>query len=169
MRCPLQENNPEMLLSYCSRKLDWESGKLVEKHIEVCPECRSMAEGQRAVWEALDAWEAMPVSRDFDRRLYRRIDEEDAARGSWLNWLIRPVEALRMRPAVGVAAVCATLFAVFLVRGPDTTAGGFDPGAAAGIEAQDIEQAERALEDIEMLRQLGPVAQATNPDAHHEL
>ena len=151
MTCPLQEENAELLLAYCSRKLDWELTQLLDRHIEHCPACHAMAESQRVVWEALDAWEVMPVSRDFNRRLYRRIEDESSSR----SWARLVPAGFRFRPAVGLAAACAMVFVAFLVRGPEYHD---DNSSPASVEVQDIEQAERALEDLEMLKQLGPLA-----------
>ena len=55
---------------------------ILERHIAICPACREFAAGQRAVWQALDTWEAAPVSPDFDRRLYRRIEARGFLVGS---------------------------------------------------------------------------------------
>ncbi|MCP5109430.1 MAG: hypothetical protein GY953_01200, partial [bacterium] len=51
-----------------------------------------------------------------------------------------------MRPALPLAAACLILVAALLIRMPP------DPGASAVAgETVDIEQVERALEDMEML------------------
>ena len=74
MNCPIENReSAEILLAYCARKLDAGSSAILEEHIKICPACREFAEGQQSVWKALDAWEAAPVSPDFDRRLYARI------------------------------------------------------------------------------------------------
>ena len=75
MNCPLEtRDNAQLLLDYCTRKLEPESVAILERHIALCGACREFANSQRAVWDALDAWEAAPVSPDFDSRLYRRIE-----------------------------------------------------------------------------------------------
>ena len=90
MNCPIEtKDNAELLLAYCARKLDPETQTILERHVAVCPACREFQAGQQAVWQALDAWEAMPVSTDFDRRLYRRI-EADQAHASWWSRLLEP-------------------------------------------------------------------------------
>ena len=77
MKCPIEtRENAEVLLAYCSRSLDAERTAILDDHIRICPGCREFVEGQRALWKALDAWEATPVSADFDRRLYQRIQKE---------------------------------------------------------------------------------------------
>ena len=44
---------------------------------------------QAAVWEALDVWEPAPVSVDFNRKLWRRIDAAaaDPGTGIWRDGL----------------------------------------------------------------------------------
>ena len=73
MNCPLEtRENAQLLLDYGTRKLEPETVAALERHIAICGACREFVSGQRAVWQALDAWEAAPVSADFDSRLYRR-------------------------------------------------------------------------------------------------
>jgi len=76
MNCPMESHNPEMLVAYAAGELDAATAEAFERHMAECAGCRSVAGEQTALWKALDAWEAPPVSLDFDRRLYRRIDEE---------------------------------------------------------------------------------------------
>jgi anti-sigma factor RsiW len=149
MLCPIQEKgNAEVLLAYCARALDPGTQAVLERHIEACPECRRFAAEQRMVWEALDSWKAEPVSADFDRRLYARIEEESSSR--WWQRIVPAGMHLSWRPALSVAAACVTLVAVFLLRAPDMP--GVRPQPAK-VETVDVEQAERTLEDMEMLRQ----------------
>ena len=82
MRCPIEsQENAELLLSYSARRLNPESTAILEAHMELCPACREFRDSQKALWEALDQWEARPVSPDFDRRLYRKIEEQDQLEG----------------------------------------------------------------------------------------
>ena len=97
MNCPLETpENAQVLLDYCSRQLAPASVEILERHIAVCGACREFADNQRAVWQAMDAWEAAPVSSDFDARLYRRIE----AQASWWELLVRPLRQVTMRRAV---------------------------------------------------------------------
>jgi hypothetical protein len=147
VQCPIQaRENAELLLAYCTRKLDPDTTALLERHVAACPDCQAFAETQRLVWSALDAWEAMPVSVDFDRRLYRRIQEREQsawwrrplAGGVWFSW----------RPALSLAAASVALVAVLLLQNPPA------PPPQDRAEAVDIEQVERSLEDVEMLGEL---------------
>ena len=156
MRCPVEcRENAEWLLDYCSRRLDAAKAAVLEKHMEVCPACRAFRDGQQTVWRALDAWEAMPVSGDFDRRLYRRIDTE-SQRSLW-DRLMQPLRPMFVRPAFPLAAACLVVVAGFLIeQNPALLA---PPAQPSQIQAESIEaeQVERALEDIDMLRQLNVV------------
>ena len=149
------DENAELLLAYCARKLEPDSVAILERHMAICPECAGLRDRQQAVWTALDTWQAEPVSADFDRRLHARIDAADAA--PWLQraWdrvadVFRP---MIWRPAYPLAALCALIVAAFVLdRRP-----GVDPQPAQPSEirvsATEAEQVERTLEDMEMLRQ----------------
>lgn len=154
MRCPIHSgDNAELLLAYCARRLDPETEKILARHMAQCPECRAFEEQQRAVWEALDAWEALPVSEDFDERLYRRI-EAAGRRRAWLGGL--PTWLPRRLP---LAAASVVLAAVLLLRSPQPPAA----PEADRVELLDVERAEMALEDIEMLRTLDLMARVERP------
>ena len=154
MRCPIQSrDNAEILLAYVDRKLEPDSMAAMDRHIEECCACQQALDGQRAVWSALDAWEAAEISRDFDRRLWQRIDWEQGQ--SWWKKMFQPVLPFALRPAMPIAAACVMLVATALFRTP-----GVDPLLPQRTEVLDIEQVERTLEDIEMLRELGLAAPA---------
>jgi anti-sigma factor RsiW len=149
MLCPIQEGgNAEVLLAYCARSLDPGALAVLERHIEVCPACRKFAGAQRLVWEALDAWKPGPVSDDFDDRLYARARQQETER--WWRQLHQPRSWFSWRPALSMAAACITVFAVFLFRSPDASN---VPAQGSRPETVDVEQVERTLEDMEMLRQ----------------
>src|SRR4051794_31879333 len=101
MTCPTETpESAELLLAYISRKLDARSRATLDEHIDTCPACREIAGGQKFVWQALDDWEAPPASADFDRRLYRRIEEER----SWWDRLAGPWRPMLFRRALPIAA-----------------------------------------------------------------
>lgn len=163
MECPLlAQENAELLLAYCARKLDSESQIILERHMEHCDACREFGEAQKLVWRALDAWEASPVSMDFDRRLYRRIEGEQQ-RG-WLGRLFSPVTPASLppifRPALPLAAACVTLVAMFLIHAP--TQG--DLSQQVRTEKVDVEKVESALEDLDMLQQFSVVSTAAEEE-----
>ena len=158
MNCPLENNHSEILLDYCSRRLSLEAILLVEAHIENCPECKATTASQKAVWDALDQWEAEPVSADFDRRLYARIEQR--GNGLWAR-LAGFASGIHFRPAVTFGAACATVLFALLLRGPmiDISEQSDPPNR---VEVSDIEQAERVLEDLDMLDKLGVIAMSAD-------
>jgi hypothetical protein len=157
MNCPLENTDTAgILLDYCARKLDPERTLLLERHAELCLACRKFTENQRAVWSALDSWEAPPVSTDFDRRLYARI----AASNGWrdrLAAILRPVMAYRGVPAM--AALCLIVTAgILLDRSPKPVPQPANP-EITNVELRP-EQVEKALDAIDVLsefnRKVGP-------------
>ncbi len=149
MYCPMQAGEgAEMILAYCARRLEPERAALLERHLEDCESCRALVEGQKAVWEALNVWEAMPVAPDFDRRLYRRVEAE--AELGWWRRLFRPVAPVSLKPVLPLAAASVAVLAVWLSRPPAVVG----PGPQPQFEPVDIEQVETALEDLDMLHQL---------------
>jgi hypothetical protein len=150
MNCPLEaQENAEQLLDYCARKLDPESTAILERHIAICPACREFAGNQRAVWEAMDAWEAQPVAPDFNRKLYARIERQT----SWWDMLARPFRPLTQRWGVSAAAAaCLILVAGAIVdRRPTAPVPANDTPQVEQVQA---EQVEHALDAMDMLAEL---------------
>ncbi|MGA2271855.1 MAG: zf-HC2 domain-containing protein [Bryobacteraceae bacterium] len=148
MKCPIEtRENAELLLAYCTRELDAESTAILERHMEICPACREFSSGQRAIWEALDAWEAAPVTLDFDRRLYRRIDREV----SWWQLLMRPLRPALVRQGLSIAAAaCLVVMAGVLLQHPASAPPAAQPRSAQ-VEAFEPDQVEPALDAMHML------------------
>ena len=150
MKCLIgTQESVELLLAYCARKLDAENTALLERHIGVCPACQEYANGQRALWEALDTWEAAPVSTDFDRRLYQRIEKEV----SWWSLLIRPFRPILVRQGLPVAAAAfVVVMAGALLQQPVHLQQPVKPQPeSAQLEPVQPEQVEHALEAMQML------------------
>jgi anti-sigma factor RsiW len=146
MHCPDQNENREWLVAYAAGRLDPESARRLEAHLAECQICRAAAADQAAVWQALDLWEAPPVSPDFDRRLYRRVRE--GGRLGWWERLAQPFH-LPLRQAVPLAAAaCLLLVASLIVERPARLLP--PPPRRAPVR---VEQVERTLDDLEMLRQ----------------
>jgi hypothetical protein len=150
------QENAEVLLAWLEKRLPAETALALERHASVCGDCRRMMEGQRAVWKALEDWDTEPVAADFDRKLYRAIEQEEAR--SWLKRLldpvIRPVATFAMRPAVPLAATTLALGALLLFQAPAGLEMSGDPGRRVAMESPDAEQVESTLDDLEMLRML---------------
>jgi hypothetical protein len=146
--CPLENGNTaELVLAYGARTLDADQDAAFERHMLSCADCRELAAAQRAVWSALDDWKPEPISSNFDAKLYQRILTEEQR--PWWQRLFRANWSFR--PAMPVAAACGILIAVFLLRSPEPTPA--PPSSSAPTIR--IEQVERALDDIDMLKQLG--------------
>jgi anti-sigma factor RsiW len=158
MRCPIEtQESAELLLAYSHRKLDAETAAILEQHINGCPACREIADGQRAVWEAMDRWEAPPVSADFDRRLYRRIEEEV----SFWDRMLRPFRPFLVRQGLPVAAAATLLIvAGLLVERPANVPPRVPVSAQVDVVAP--EQADHALQEMEMMREFNRLI---HPDA----
>jgi anti-sigma-K factor RskA len=135
----------ERLAGYAAGTLPAAARYAFERHLEECPMCRELAGTQQAVWAALDHWTPPAVSAEFDRKLFERLAAEQ--HGS--RWRRLFDFEWSWRPAVPVGAACAVLAAAFLLRAPA-------PHSTAAIPpSTEIEQVERALDDIDMLKQLG--------------
>jgi len=143
-RCPLQnEEHASLLLDYCSRRLDEDRRRALERHMGVCPECARFRDSQTALWNALDEWESSSVGRKFDKDLAERMGKAEKdplwmRAGAWVadvNW------------APAVPALAAAALWIFLLQ----------PAAApvsSVPETFEPEQVERVLEDLDMLRQI---------------
>ena len=166
MRCPFEDReDPDVLLAHTSHKLDAERAAVLEEHLASCPACREYAAAQLAVWEALDAWDAPPASTDFDRRLYRRIEQEV----SWWDLAVRPFRSLfagrgSLR-ALPVAAAAALLIAAGLwIEHPGSTPSVRVPQSAA-VEALPPDQAARALQDMQAIQEFSHLVRPDSADS----
>jgi hypothetical protein len=111
------------------------------------------------VWQALDTWEAAPVSSDFDRRLYRRIE----ARVSWWDLLLRPFTTVTLRRGLSAAAMtCLLLVAGILLERPAVSPA-TAPSDVAQVDSVQPEQVERALDAMEMLNEFSRHVRAESP------
>jgi anti-sigma factor RsiW len=148
MECPRQNGTSvELVMAYTAGTLEPERQIAMDRHMSECAGCRDMVAEQRAVWEALDAWKPAPISVDFNARLYQRISEEAAV--AWWQRLFRVNWSSIFRPAVPVAAACAVLAIAFLVKSTAVT-----PSSPIATHKVSIEQVERALDDMDMLKQI---------------
>lgn len=162
MSCLVRSREKESLLAYTSGKMPPQEAKAFEAHLSECSACREAVSQQKAVLSALDGWAAPPVSADFDRRLYERIQNEVG----WWERLVRPFRALVGTRGVPVAATAALLViagAGFLLKQP----GDLTPEVpeTAQVEAVAPDQAESALTDMEMIREFSSImrAEAASP------
>jgi hypothetical protein len=145
----------DLLVAYSAGRLAPRVEYAVRAHLAECADCRMVASAQAEVWSVLDSWEPLPVSADFNRKVYARIAQEDQS-----QWWIRASRAVSrfdwsLRPAMPVAAACAALLVAFLLNSPFVHDG--QPKSAVVESRVDIEKLERALDDIDMLKQVGVV------------
>ncbi len=166
MTCSL-DNREERLIDYVSGSLDARDAALFEKHLEACAECREFVAGQKAVWNALDVFEAAPVSADFDRRLYVAM-----AQTSWWDRIVASVTTpFRMpwwvRHGLPIAAAAAALTAGFFVwERPDAKpAPPQRSQLTAEADSLQPDQVQRALDDMEMLRQFNSLVASGAPQS----
>ncbi len=151
MNCPTKRNeDAEILLDYCAQTLSPLQTAEFELHLKQCADCSRLVEAQKDVWGLLEAWTPVPVSINFDARLYARIAKEQAA-PAWQLWLRRifhpPVPYPLWKSVVPLAAACAVLAAGLAVRMPDAT----DAHPQLRADKVDIEKVEQTLEDFDIL------------------
>ncbi len=147
MQCPCRAGKgPETILAYLGGRLEPGTAALLEQHFTECRECQELLLAEQVVWDALDAWEPPPVSADFDRKLYHRIEEEEVHR-HWWRQLLGPVLPFSVRPAMAVAVLCLILVAGVLMR-VSTRLGS---PSVASVDSIDVQQVEQAAQDMEML------------------
>ncbi len=154
MKCPLHTEQTDLLLddaagTLARRELDGEAMASLMAHMAACPECAAFRRDQKTVWEALDLWEPAPVSMDFNRRLWQRIDAAAAA-----PWYKKLGESLRAhwKPMIPLAAAVLVVAGGFLLDHP----GAGHPGArkvTPGVSIIEADQVEQTLDDIQLLRQ----------------
>ena len=164
MNCPMESREQvQWLLDYRAGKLEPELEARLEEHIATCGACEEFARGQRVVWEALDGWEAAPVSTDFDRRLYRRIEAQVA----WWEPLVRPFRSgfravTPRRILAATAAACLLLTAGVLLEQPAVLPAPA-PTDMAQVDTVQPEQVERTLDAMEMLSEFSQHVSADRP------
>jgi anti-sigma factor RsiW len=144
MGCPREDDSDELIVAYVASTLAQEQRTELERHLRSCVRCRELAEAQRVVWSALDAWPPSSVGSNFDEKLFRRIAMEERR----VRWGRLWPGNLPWRPAVPVAVACGALIAAFLLKSPTVH---MEPQSQPNPK---IEQVEHALDDMDMLKQL---------------
>lgn len=167
MNCPLQNNEgAELVLDYCSQKLDPDAVIAFERHISQCADCARVVGAQKSVWDALDSYETLPaISEDFDEKLWARIEQADA-RSWWQKLLDGPAlgwnSIFSWKPAMVTVSACAAVLAVMVVIRPPAEVPMENPHSGIVEKAMiertvDLDQVEGSIEDLDMLKQLGVV------------
>ena len=162
MGCSLEKSvAEELIVAYAARTLDPEREAEFARHLETCGSCREMAAQQRALWSVLEEWHPLPVSPDFDQRLAQRIA---SASGSTL-WR-RLVSNWGWRPAIPVAAACAVLVFAFLLKDSDRVR---TPAAQSPAPLRIEQQVEHALDDMDLLKQIGVDVSSAKPGTSQKI
>ena len=153
-KCPLKTGETDLLLddaagTLARRGLDAATMAALTQHMETCAECLDFRAGQKMVWDALDLWTPAPVSQDFNRRLWQRIDAAASA-----PWYARLGESLRAswKPLIPLTAAILVVTGGFLLDHPGTVKSGHD------VTIMEADQVEQTLDDIQLLRQLDTVS-----------
>ena len=149
----------ELVMAYTAGTLEPETQIAMERHMSQCQDCREMTARPQAVWAALDDWKPAPVSPDFNARLFQRISEDAAV--AWWRRPFRYHWSWLFRPAVPVAAACAALVLAFLIN-PSAPKHEAPTSSQQGVS---IEQVERALDDMDLLKQISAPAPAEGKSA----
>jgi hypothetical protein len=150
MKCPLEtRENTEILVAYSSRALSGGDMEVLEAHLQSCPACREFVRGQRAVWDALEGWEAPAVAADFDRRLFERMEREI----SWWQRMRGRMGPLLVYRALPVTAVAALLVVGVLLERPSPPRLPPQPVRTAQVEGLQPDQVVSALDEMEVLDQ----------------
>ena len=147
MKCSILSQS-ERLFDYSTGKLRGADAAALEQHLKICPACREWVANQRVVFEALDAWEAPPVSAEFNRKLYARIDQQP----SWRDRLLLP-PPLSLRRLPLAAAACLVMAAGVALQWPH-----IKPQPPVPVEVTHPEQVVHALDIMEMLGSFDQVA-----------
>ena len=113
MGCPIEDDGGDELILGTARERWPRNNKRSWNGIWNCARCRELAEAQRLVWSALEAWPPAVVSANFDERLFRRIEIE---RQKCVVAAMVAGGSGRLRPAVPVGVACAALIAAFLLK-----------------------------------------------------
>jgi anti-sigma factor RsiW len=166
MNCPLEsQESSALLLAYSSGRLDSESAVPVLRHLESCTRCRQFVENQSAVWEALDLWKAEPVSADFDRRLYQRIEQQVSL---W-DMLLRPFRPALLRQGLPIAAAAGVLIMTGVLLNRQAIVAPAPMPESAQVESLQPDQVEHAVDEMEMLNQFNHLMRSDPTDSNSKM
>lgn len=186
MQCPLKADDrrgeayrqaSEAILAYGAGALPAVDTTAFRQHLNTCAECKQTIEAQREVWSALDSWtpnEApsnLPsnfLPSNFDERLYARIGAYERQSG-WSRVSSRVWRSVAnafspgwsWKPIMPIAVACTALIVASLMNSPvpkHLPPPSVQQTSDTGV---DLQQIERALDDLDMLKQFG----LTSPQA----
>ena len=153
MICPLlSEDSMAVLLDYSAGRLDQTQTALFERHVESCESCAAFLGEQTSLWQTLGEWETPPVSLDFNRRLWRRIDGLRSQ--PWYRRFSASVRFGGWKPAIPLAAGVFVVAAGFMMDHRGLTPVSPSAAAGGGVSVIEVDQVEKTLDDIQLLKQL---------------
>jgi anti-sigma factor RsiW len=138
----------DILLDHAAGRLNALNAARFEEHMALCPECAAFSREQSLVWNVLDVWEPVPVSLDFNRRLWQRIDAAEAE--PWYRRLVEVLRTASWTPAIPLTAAVLVIAAGFVFDHPATRN---SPAPASASASVNVEQVEQTLDDIQLLHQ----------------
>lgn len=166
MNCPLAtQEGSALLLAYSSDRLDAESAVGVRRHVEACAACREFVEGQNAVWQALDLWTPEPVSADFDRRLYQRIEQQV----SWWDKVLAPFRPLLAHRGLPIAAAAGMVLLAGVLLDRHATVPRVPAPVSAEVEVMQPDQVQHALDEVEMLNRFNRLMRSDAADSNAKM
>lgn len=146
MKCPLSlEDGADVLLDYSAGRLDKARGSLLARHMETCHACAAFGARQGALWSALDEWEPEPVSMDFNRRMWRKIDLLEAT--PWYRRLGNSLRPGSWKPGFALAAAVVLVATAFVMDHSETVV------VSPGVSITEVDQVEKTLDDVQLLKQ----------------
>ena len=160
MKCPSEIMEEAELLAFSAETLEPARTAKIEEHLKTCSGCREFVEQQRAVWRALDVWEAPAISAEFDQRLFQRIEQNP---GWWNRWMT-VLRVVLVRQGLPIAAAASLIVVAGLVslRSPNSAAR--PRPQAIQVEKLQPEQVEDAVDDLQMLGEFSRAARSDGDD-----
>lgn len=149
MTCPYRnEDQIDVLLDYSAGRLDAARTNQLEKHMTECSECAAFHVAQHQVWQAMDEYSAAPLSADFNRGVWRKIDA--AAAEPWYRNLGRVLREGTWKPVFPLAAAVLLVAVGFLSDHRDSKAS----PAVVTVTVAEAQQVQNTLEDLQLLQNL---------------
>ena len=151
MNCPLlSDQTADILLDYSAGRLEALRATSLETHMNICDRCSAFRMEQADLWTVLDSWEPKPVGVEFNRTLWRKIDETAAESKPWYRKLAEGARSGAWKTAFPLAAAAFVIAAGFLFDHPVARPPNTQETAAVASEA---DQVESTLEELQLLRQ----------------
>lgn len=151
MDCPSRtEENRDILLDYLAGRVDAARAAEFRNHMVDCFECSEFISRQAMLWDALDEWEVAPVSLEFNRNMWKKIDAAETA--PWYRQLAASLRFAAWKPLLPLTAAALLIAAGFLYDHPGSQNNAARTNSAA-VRMTDVEQVQQTLDDIQLLHQ----------------